>query len=318
MQAKYRHALPQMRDAIFLTDGGLETTLIFLEGIELPDFAAFDLLRTREGRAAIERYYAAYVAIAKRDRRGLILESATWRSNPEWGAKLGYSPEALDAVNVEAIDLIREIRDAEETAESPMVLSGCIGPRGDGYAPDRFMSAAEAEDYHGRQVRVFEAAGADMVAAITMTYLEEGVGIARAAKAAGIPAAISFTVETDGCLRSGTSLAEAIERCDAATGGYPAYYMVNCAHPTHFRDRLTGGGWLDRIGGIRANASRMSHAELDEAPELDAGDPRELAQDYRALMAVLPKLRVLGGCCGTDHRHVGEISHACELHHRAA
>ena len=273
MRAKYRHALPQMGDEIFLTDGGIETTLIFHDGIELPHFAAFDLLRTPEGRAALGRYYAPYVAVAKRDRRGLILESATWRSNPEWGAVLGYAPEALDAANAEAIALVREIRDAEETAASPMVLAGCLGPRGDGYAPDRFMSAAEAEDYHGRQVRVFAAAGADMVTAITMTYLEEGVGIARAAKAAGIPAVISFTVETDGCLRSGMALGEAIEACDMATGGYPAYYMVNCAHPTHFRDRLTGGAWMSRIGGIRANASKMSHAELDEAPELDRGRP---------------------------------------------
>jgi homocysteine S-methyltransferase len=311
MQAKYRHALPQTGDDVFLTDGGIETTLIFHDGIELPHFAAFDLMRTQEGQAALRRYYAPYVAVAKRDGRGLILESATWRSNPEWGAVLGYSPEALDAVNAEAIDLIRAIRDEEETPASPMVLSGCLGPRGDGYAPDRFMSAEEAEAYHGRQVRVFEAAGADLVTAITMTYVEEGIGVARAAKAAGIPAVISFTVETDGCLRSGMGLGEAVEACDAATGGYPAYYMVNCAHPTHFRDKLVGGAWLERIGGIRANASRMSHAELDEAPELDAGDPQELGQDYAGLMAALPRLRVLGGCCGTDHRHIGEISRAC-------
>ena len=232
---------------------------------------------------------------------------------------LGYSPEALDAANAAAIELIRAIsRRRGDGGEPDGAVSGCLGPRGDGYAPDRFMSAAEAEDYHGRQVRVFEAAGADLVTAITMTYLEEGVGIARAAKAAGIPAVISFTVETDGCLRSGMGLGAAIEACDAATGGFPAYYMVNCAHPTHFRDRLTGGAWLQRIGGIRANASRMSHAELDEAPELDAGDPLELGHDYRDLMALLPRLRVLGGCCGTDHRHIGEISHACGLHRHAA
>jgi len=318
MHAKYRHSLPQMGNDIFLTDGGLETTLIFLDGLELPSFAAFDVLRTTEGRAALKRYYAPYVALAKRDRRGLILESATWRSNPEWGAVLGYSPEALDTVNRDAIELIRAIRDAEETPASSMVLSGCLGPRGDGYAPERHMTADEAEEYHSRQVRVFEAAGVDLVTAITMTYLEEGVGIARAAKAAAVPAVISFTVETDGCLRTGMELGAAIEACDAATGGYPAYYMVNCAHPTHFRDRLTGGDWLSRIGGIRANASRMSHAELDEARELDAGDPQELARDYRELMALLPKLRVLGGCCGTDHRHIGEISHACQHHRDAA
>jgi homocysteine S-methyltransferase len=318
MQAKYRHALPQLGDKLFLTDGGIETTLIFHEGLELPHFAAFDLLRTLDGRAALARYFAPYVALAKRDGRGLVLESPTWRSNPEWGETLGYSPEALDAINAEAIELIREIRDAEETAASPMVLSGCVGPRGDGYAPDRTMSADEAEAYHGRQIRVFAEAGADLVTAITMTYVEEAVGVARAAKAAGMPAVISFTVETDGCLRPGTALAEAVAACDAATGGYPAYYMVNCAHPSHFRDRLTGGGgWRARIGGLRANASKMSHAELDESPVLDDGDPEELGRDYRALAAMLPRLRVLGGCCGTDHRHIGAISHACGHRHAA-
>ena len=309
--AKYRHALPQLGNEIFLTDGGIETTLIFHEGLELPHFAAFDLLRTPEGRAALQRYYAPYVALARRSRRGLVLEAPTWWSNPEWGETLGYGPEALDAANRQAIEMLRAIRDAEETAATPMVVSGCIGPRGDGYAPDRHMSADEAEAYHGRQIGVFAAAGADMITAITMTYIEEGLGVARAARAAGMPVAISFTVETDGRLRTGMSLGAAIEACDAATGGYPAYYMVNCAHPSHFRDVLGGEGWLGRIGGIRANASKMSHAELDEAPELDAGDPEELGRDYRALVRLLPNLRVLGGCCGTDHRHIEAISHAC-------
>jgi homocysteine S-methyltransferase len=315
--AKYRQALPQLGDKLFLTDGGLETTLIFHRGQELPHFAAFVLLGTEAGRAELARYYAPYVEIARRDGRGLVLDSATWRSNPEWGATLGYSPEQLDAINAQAVDFVRAIRDAQETPASPMVLNGCIGPRGDGYAPDSYMSADEAEGYHARQVRVFEAAGADMVSAITMTYVDEGIGVARAAKAAGIPAVISFTVETDGRLRTGMALREAVEACDAATGGYPAYYMVNCAHPTHFRDRLGDGAWTGRIGGLRCNASRMSHAELDESPVLDDGDPVELGRDYAGLMAVLPRLTVLGGCCGTDHRHVGEISRACGHAHAA-
>lgn len=310
MHAKYRGALPQTGGALFLTDGGLETTLVFHEGIELPSFAAFDLMRTEEGRAAIERYFAAYLDIARRDGRGLVLESATWRSNPEWGARLGYSPEALDQVNARSIEMLMRLRDAHETPDRPIVVSGCVGPRGDGYAPETLMSADEAEAYHGRQVRVFEAAGADLVTAMTMTYLEEALGVVRAAREAGMPVVISFTVETDGRLRSGMPLGTAVEACDAATEGYPAYYMVNCAHPDHFREHLSGP-WLERIGGIRANASRMSHDELDEAPELDAGNPDELAADYRALMAVLPNLRVVGGCCGTDHRHVAAMSREC-------
>ena len=318
MQAKYRHALPQTGDELFLTDGGLETVLVFHEGIELPSFASFPLLETGSGRAVLRRYFAGFVEIARRDGRGLVLDTVTWRSNPDWGAALGYAPEALDSANAAAVAFAAGIRDAAETPETLIVLSGVIGPRGDGYAPDSFMTAGEAEAYHRRQARVLADAGVDLITATTMTYVEEGVGIARAAKAAGVPAVVSFTVETDGRLRTGMGLGEAIEACDAATGGYPAYYMVNCAHPTHFRDVLTGGAWLERIGGIRANASKMSHAELDEAPELDPGDPQELGRDYRELMAVLPRLRVLGGCCGTDHRHIGEISHACERHRHAA
>ena len=317
MHAKYRHALPQLGEALFLTDGGLETTMIFHEGLELPHFAAFGLMRTPEGRDALERYFARYVALAKADGRGLVLESATWRSNPDWGAKLGYLIEALDVVNAEAVAFLHAIREREETAASPMVVSGNIGPRGDGYRPENLMSAEEAEVYHGRQVRVFEAAGADLVTVMTMNYVEEAIGVARAAKAAGIPVVVAFTVETDGRLRTGTALGAAIEACDAATGGYPAYYMVNCAHPTHFRGVLAGTGWLERIGGIRANASKMSHDELDEAPELDPGDPAELAQDYRGLMQLLPSLRVLGGCCGTDQRHIGAISGVCGHAHAA-
>jgi homocysteine S-methyltransferase len=310
MDAKYRSALPQLGDRLFLSDGGIETTLIFLDGHDLPHFAAFDLLRRPGGRAALKRYYAPYLALARRDGRGLLLESATWRSSPDWGASLGYGPEALDAANAAAIALLREIRDEAETPETPIVVSGCVGPRGDGYAPERHMSAAEAAGYHARQVDVFAAAGADMVSAITMTSLEEGIGVAEAARTAGMPVAVSFTVETDGRLPTGMALGAAIEGCDAATGGYPAYYMVNCAHPSHFAAALVGD-WTARLRGVRANASRMSHAELDNATELDAGDPEALAEDYRALMAALPRLTVVGGCCGTDHRHLAAISAAC-------
>jgi S-methylmethionine-dependent homocysteine/selenocysteine methylase len=222
MKAKYRADLPQNGQKLFLSDGGIETTLVFLEGLDLPHFAAFDLLRTPEGEAAVQGYYRPYVELAVREGRGLVLESASWRSNPEWGATLGYAPEALDAANARTIEILHAVREGSETPATPIVISGCVGPRGDGYAPDRMMSADEAERYHARQVGVFERAGADMVSAITMTYLEEGVGVARAAQAAGMPVAVAFTVETDGRLRTGMGLGEAIEACDAATGANPA------------------------------------------------------------------------------------------------
>jgi S-methylmethionine-dependent homocysteine/selenocysteine methylase len=297
---------------LFLTDGGIETTLIFLEGLELPHFAAFDLLRDRAGWEALRKYYERYLHIAVANRVGFVLESATWRASADWGDKLGYSKEALAHTNRDAIALLAELRKKYETHATPMVISGCLGPRGDGYDPGAVMSVEEAQEYHTEQIAVFADTEADMVSAITMTNISEAVGLTRAAMAANMPVAISFTVETNGRLPTGQSLQEAIEAVDGATAYAPAYYMINCAHPTHFESVLTkGGAWRDRIGGLRANASTKSHAELNESTELDAGNPRELGTQYRQLRRLLPKLTVMGGCCGTDHRHVEEICNAC-------
>ncbi|MES2721303.1 MAG: homocysteine S-methyltransferase family protein [Pseudomonadota bacterium] len=309
---RYRSALPQLAGSLFLTDGGLETTLIFHEGLVLPDFAAFHLLKTPEGEAALRKYFSTYAEIARRLGTGLILESATWRANPDWGGKLGYTAAALADVNRRAIGLLEQIRREYETEQTPVVISGCLGPRGDGYVPDRAISAQEAERYHQAQMTTFADSAADMVCAITMNYVEEAIGIAQAAQHAGMPVAISFTVETDGKLPTGQALKAALEQVDDATSGYPCYYMINCAHPTHFEKVLAEGEpWLQRIRGLRANASRMSHAQLNEAPELDAGNAIELGQEYADLKMRLAHLNVMGGCCGTDHRHIEQIASAC-------
>lgn len=295
-------------ERLFIGDGGLETTLIFREGIELPCFAAYPLLRDDAGREALRRYYRGYLEIARRHGTGFTLDTPTWRANADWGERLGDDATALDSMNREAVALAEEIRAKEESAELPIAICGTIGPRGDGYEPGELMSAAEAEGYHRAQIRTFAAAGADLVAAYTLCYAEEAIGIVRAAVAAEIPVTISFTLETDGRLPSGQALPEAIQLVDAETGGAALYFMVNCAHPSHFAAVLDAGGeWLTRLGGIRANASRKSHAELDEAPDLDAGDPDQLGAEYRALKPDLPNVRVLGGCCGTDQRHVERI-----------
>ena len=310
--SKYRNRLPQLDGGMFLSDGGLETTLIFHQGLELRHFASFDLLRTQEGAARLRDYYRSYLAIAKGDQRGFILDSPTWRANSVWGAKLGYSDAALAAVNREAIELMVELRDAYDTERNPVVIGGCIGPRGDGYNPGTTMGAEEAEAYHAVQIGTFAETEADMVAAMTLTYEEEAIGIVRAAKAAGMPVVISFTLETDGRLPTGQSLGEAIEAVDATTEAWAAYFMINCAHPTHFARAIESSeAWPRRIRGIRANASRRSHAELDSSPDLDEGNPVELGGEYCAILTSHPWINVLGGCCGTDHRHVEAISHAC-------
>jgi homocysteine S-methyltransferase len=311
---KYRAALPQINGQLFLTDGGLETTLVFHQGIDLPQFAAFDLLRTRDGRQILKDYFLPYIEAAGRHGYGFILDSVTWRANPDWAAKLGYSKAALAAANQDAIDLMLELRAEHERPGMPMVVSGLLGPRGDGYFPEEVMSPEDAEAYHGEQIGVFARTEADMISALTMTNVNEAIGITRAAGRHGMPVAISFTVETDGRLPTGQTLREAIEAVDAATGPAPAYYMINCAHPTHFESTISAGGdWLQRLRGLRANASKRSHAELNEASELDVGNPEELGGQYRDLRALIPNLQVLGGCCGTDHRHVACIGAACRL-----
>lgn len=311
-EARYRTCLPQLGSKLFLTDGGLETTLIFHEGWNLPHGEAFILMDSEEGRSALRDYFDRYLPMAIERCTGFILESPTWRANRDWGARIGYTPARLADVNRRSIALMAEIRDRYETPETPIVISGCIGPRGDGYDPGHLMSQGEAEAYHAFQAACFREAGADLVSAITMTNVNEAIGVARAAAAERMPCVISFTVETDGCLPTGQPLAAAIAEVDAATGAAPAYYMINCAHPTHFGHVLeSGAAWVDRLKGLRANSSCRSHAELDNAPELDIGNPRELGAQYRDLRGQFPSLTVLGGCCGTDHRHVGEIAAAC-------
>ena len=304
----YRNALPQMDGAVLLTDGGLETTLVFIDGFDLPCFASFPLLERDDGRAALTRYFEPYLDVARRHATGFVLEATTWRANPAWGAQLGYSLDDLAEANRRSIRFLEEIRDREEKPGRPFVISAAIGPEGDAYDPENHLTADEAEAFHSWQIGVLANTAADLVTGLTITYVEEAIGIVRAATAAGMPAAISFTVETDGRLPSGQPLAEAIEEVDRQTGGAAAYFMVNCAHPSHFLPTLDGPGPWHRVLAVRANASTKSHAELDESEVLDDGDPADFARGYLALRERLPQLTVLGGCCGTDHRHVASVA----------
>ena len=300
----HRDALPQLEGPLFATDGGMETWLIFDRGLELPCFASFPQVETAEGRAALEAYFEPYLALARRHGIGFVLEAPTWRANPAWGAELGYSLDRLADANRRSIAFMEEIREREELPGRSFPISAPIGPEADAYNPDHHLTAREAEEFHSWQVGVLADTAADQVTGFTIAYVEEAVGIANAAAAAAMPVAVSFTVETDGRLPSGQPLAEAIEQVDDETNAIVAYYMVNCAHPTHFASVFDEEGPWERLRGIRANASSKSHAELDESEELDAGDPAELAAGYLSIRERLPHLTVLGGCCGTDHRHV--------------
>jgi len=307
----YRNALPQLGGEMFLTDSGLETDLIFNEGLDLPEFAAYVLLDDARGAAALEAYFRRHADIAVQHGCGVILEAPTWRASRDWGSRTGYPAAELRRANRAAADLLCRVRDAyQDAARSPVVISGCIGPRADAYDPAERMDEDRAQGYHREQIETLAGTQADQVHAMTISYPAEAIGIARAAADAGIPAAISFTTGTDGRLPDGTTLAEAIAAVDAATGSSPAYYGVNCAHPSHFASALPGGAVGARVRSVRANASRKSQAELDESPVLDAGDPAELAGDYQRLCAQHPSVSILGGCCGTDARHVQAIADA--------
>ncbi len=305
-------ALPQLQDRLFITDSGLETTLIYRHHLDLPAFSAFVLLETNAGRQRLRAYFERHAAIARAHGAGFIAESPTWRANRDWGRTLGYDADRLAAINRAAIMQLADLRARAGQSADTYLISGCIGPRHDGYDANVRMGAPEAERYHDAQIQTFADTPADLVSALTIANVDEAVGIARAAARAGLPVVISFTVETDGRLPSGTTLEDAVLQVDAATDHGPAYYMVNCAHPTHFSAALEAGSrWPLRIRGIRANASRRSHAELDAATTLDDGDPVQLAVEYRRLIMALPQLSILGGCCGTDHRHVSAIAEVC-------
>lgn len=308
---KYRNHLPQITSSTFMTDGGLETDLIFNKGIELPEFAAFDLLNSDEGKQILKKYYEDYLIIAKEKCEGFVLELPTYRANPDWIIKLGYSLEYLTTILNAAINELEVLRSEFEDENFKIPISFCIGPRGDGYVPDNIMTIKEAEDYHSHQIQIVSKTNADLVSALTMNYNEEAIGIVNAAKKYGIPVVISFTVEKDGNLPSGQSLKDAINSIDKITNNFVSYFMINCAHPEHFENILEPSEmWTKRIKGLRANASNKSHAELDESETLDVGDKQQLAKDYNKLKSLLPSLNVIGGCCGTDHTHMEKI---CEL-----
>lgn len=277
----------------WVTDGGLETVLLFHEGLDLPEFAAFPLVEQESGREVLRTYYRAFAAVAHRHGAGLLLETPTWRANPDWAARLGYDAPRLAAVQHAAVDLLRGLAgEADEVR-----LSGVVGPRGDGYAAG-VDDVDEAADYHRPQVEALADAGVDVVHAMTLGSATEGRGVVRAARGAGVAVGVSFTVEVDGRLADGTTLRDAVEQGDAD------WYGVNCAHPSHLLHGLDGGSWQRRLVALRPNASVLSHEELDAADTLDEGDLEVLLPAAVRVAGSLPGLAVLGGCCGTDVRHV--------------
>ena len=312
---RYRNSLPQLSGDIFLADGGVETDLIFNHGIEIREFAAHTLLPDPKGRAAMTRYFEGFLNLARQQGTGFILDTVTWKAHRHWAEKLGATDHELKTANEECVRFIADLRARFPDNAKPIVLNAVMGPRGDAYRPEAVIAMEDAEVYFSQQLQWLAATEIDMVTALTFNQSSEAAGLVKAARNVGLPVVVSFTVETNGGLPTGQVLAEAISEVDAATDRYPSYYMINCAHPDHFGGSLQDAPWARRIRGLRANASRKSHAELDAATELDAGSPHELGQQYSALADRMPWLNVFGGCCGSDLRHVTEIARA--LQHRA-
>jgi len=293
----------------FLTDGGFETWMFFKEGFEAPEFAALVLMDDPAARVAMRQYFDRFLDFAEQAGTGFVLDTNTWRGNLGWGPKLGFTEAGMIRLTADAVAFARDIRAAWCERVSPILVNGVVGPAGDGYVAGAPMDAGTARRSHAPQIRVLAEGGVDMVSALTMTNVSEAIGIVEAAAGAGLPVVVSFTVETDGRLPTGQTLGEAITATDDATDSAPLYYMVNCAHPDHFGTTLSAReDWIGRVGGLRSNASRLSHAELDAAEALDDGDPAEFGLQHADLARRLPGLRVIGGCCGTDHRHVGCVS----------
>ena len=305
---RYRDRLPQLSGDFFLTDAGMETDLIFNHGINIREFAAHTLLPEAAGREAMARYFRHFLSLALETQAGFILDSQTWKAHMHWAEDLGATEDELRHSNQNSVEFIAGLRDEFEKNTKPIVLNGLIGPRGDAYAPEVEIAAQEAEEYHAKQIGWLAGTDIDMVTALTFTQSDEAIGVVRAANKVGLPIAVSFTVETDGNLPTQQPLNEAIDAVDKATGAGAAYFMVNCAHPDHFSNVLENAEWARRIRGIRCNASRKSHAELDQSETLDDGDPIEFGDQYRAIKAKMPWLNIFGGCCGSDLRHVTQIA----------
>jgi S-methylmethionine-dependent homocysteine/selenocysteine methylase len=249
----HREKLPQLNGRLMTCGGGFETWLQYIDGFELRHFCAFELLDDKRGRECLTDYYRKLIEAAVENGFGVINEGLHYRASRDWGELIGFSREALAEINVRGIEFYKELAREYQSDRTPMIIGGCIGPRGDAYDTGRTPDAAEAEDYHSEQIITLRNAGADLVSAWTFSSVEEAIGFARAAKGAEIPSVISF-IAKGGTLRDGATLEAAVSRVDAATDRAPAYYAVNSEHPPDFEPGLTEGDWSRRLGGFMPNA----------------------------------------------------------------
>lgn len=300
---------PRLEGKFYLTEGGTETEILYKWGFELPEFAMFPLLDNPKADQVIRDIYRRYFDAAEKHQTGLLILGHDYRASPDWGAKLGYTTEGLADMQRRTIEFLDDVRREYVGRVSDVYIAGCIGPRGDAYGTGGDISEEEAEEYHSVQLTTLKSTQADMAIAVTFNNVPEAVGVIRAAHRIGIPIGVSLTLTTEGVLRSGPTLREAIEVIEEKTNGSAAWYGTNCSHPLEFASALADEGpWLERLRYIRPNAVKMEKVALCKLGHLEDGDPVELGEQMGEVASKFPSADILGGCCGTDERHLGEIA----------
>lgn len=297
------------KDDIIITDGGLETTLIYKYNIELPYFSCINLLKTDSGRNIIYNCLLNYVNISEKYNVNIIIETPTWRCSKKWSKLLNCENSDIEKINREAVNIVKSIKKNNKK----IIISGNIGPIDDGYVISNKLTIEELKEYHSEQIYILANENVDIISAFTINYVEEAIGITLVCKDINIPLVISFTLNIDGKLPSGMTLEDSIKYIDKYTNYYPMYYMINCAHPKHFISLFkdNNSDWIKRIKGIRSNASDKSHEELNNSKKLDIGNIVELSNYCKNIRKENKHINIFGGCCGTDENHVEEILIKC-------
>lgn len=301
--------------ATFLTDGGIETRLIYEFGIDLPDFASFLALFDDRGRAALREIYRGYLAVAAEFRMPMLVGAPTWRAHPECLRRFGFAKaDDLRRVNAEAVAFLQDLR-RETRTETLVHIAGVIGPRRDGYRAEDAPALDEARAYHEAQAQALAGLGVDLLYAPTFPSRDELAGVAQAMARTGLAYALAPVIDPKGRLLDGHSFAEAVRLVDESTDPKPLYFLAGCVHPSTFLAAAAEGGdrtmprMPGRLAGIKANASPLPPEELDRLGHLDADAPAVLAQEILAARRRYG-LRILGGCCGTNDRHIRALAEA--------
>ena len=294
-----------------LTEGAMVERIRRHPAVRLdPDIAHAGLIYSAEGRKTLGDIYRQYLSIGQRHNLPMLTLAPTWRANPERTARAGCGP--VDKLNSDCVEFLKEICTEFGAYQERLYVAGLLGCRHDAYKPAEALNADAAEQFHAPQVKALAASRVDFIKAATLPAVSEALGIARAIAQTGIPCVLSFVIRPDGNVLDGTPLQKAVAQIDNETDQAPIFYMVNCVHPSVFMEAMsteTGsdGNLSERVIGFQGNTSSKSPEELDNLPYLDTTAPEPFAELMLRIHRTLGT-RILGGCCGTDNRHVEMVA----------